>query len=115
MIRILKGEDNYLYITLRDKTSTNSNTYSFKFVNEVTREEVVVSLSDLSSYKERYSKFFTPSSTFDDNTVGFYVYYVTQQNVVIATGKMELIADDLSTLGVKRYNGYVGSYKTYTT
>jgi hypothetical protein len=34
---------------------------------------------------------------------------------IIATGKMQLTAPNLSTAGVVRYNGYNGDYKTYTT
>lgn len=118
MISIKKGQNNYIYVTLVDKRLNSSDTYSFKFVNEVTYEEVSLSLADLSQYKDRYSKFQVLTASFVNSTIGFWRYYVTQTGsgaTIIATGKMELTADNLSTTGVKRYNGYVGTYKTYTT
>jgi hypothetical protein len=117
MVAIRKGQNNYIYIALTDKRLTSSNTYAFKFVNEVTNEEVSLSLTDSSSYKDRYSKFQVLTASFSTSTVGFWRYYVTQTgsaSTVIATGKMELTADNLSNTEVVRYEGYVGSYKTYT-
>jgi lipopolysaccharide export system protein LptA len=52
-----------------------------------------------------------------NKTKGFWNYYVTQTgsgNVVIATGKMLLEADNLTNEGVSRYEGYNGNFKTYT-
>jgi hypothetical protein len=53
-----------------------------------------------------------------NGTIGFWRYYVTQTGSggnIIATGKMELTAPNLSNTDVVRYNGYNGNYKTYTT
>ena len=118
MVIIEKGEASAIYIALFDKRQTNSNTYTFLFQHEVTKEEVTLSLTDVSPFKERYSEFNILEASFQNNTVGFWRYYVTQAGSganIIATGKMELTAVNLSTAGVVRYNGYNGNYKTYTT
>jgi len=117
MIRIEYNSNQNIFISLTDKRLTTSNTYVFKFVNQVTFEEVVLTLNDISLYKNRYSKFLIPSTSFTNKTKGFWNYYVTQTgsgNVVIATGKMLLETENLSIDGVTRYEGYNGSYKTYT-
>lgn len=118
MVIIDKGAASTIYIPLFDKRETSSNTYSFLFQNEVTKEEVTLSLVDLSPFKDRYSEFDILSTSFTTGTVGFWRYYVTQSgsgSTIIATGKMELTAANLSTAGVIRYNGYNGDYKAYTT
>lgn len=118
MVIIEKGEASAIYIALFDKRQTSSNTYTFLFQHEVTKEEVTLSLTDVSPFKERYSEFNILEASFQNNTVGFWRYYVTQTGSgadIIATGKMELTAVNLSTAGVVRYNGYNGNYKTYTT
>jgi hypothetical protein len=117
MVIIQKGSASAIYIALFDKRETSSNTYTFLFQHEVTKEEVTLSLSDVSPFKERYSEFNILEASFQNSTVGFWRYYVTQTGSgadIIATGKMELTAVNLSTAGVVRYNGYNGNYKTYT-
>lgn len=118
MVIIQKGEASTIYIALFDKRQTSSNTYTFLFQHEVTKEEVTLSLADVSPFKERYSEFNILLASFQNSTVGFWRYYVTQAGSganIIATGKMELTAPNLSTSGVVRYDGYNGNYKTYTT
>ena len=118
MVIIQKGSESANFIALFDKRETSSNTYTFLFQHEVTKEEVTLSLADISTHKERYSEFNILQASFQNSTVGFWRYYVTQAGSgadIIATGKMELTAVNLSTAGVVRYNGYNGNYKTYTT
>lgn len=118
MVIIQKGSASAIFIALFDKRQTSSNTYTFLFQHEVTKEEVTLSLADVSTHKERYSEFNIIEASFQNNTVGFWRYYVTQTGSgadIIATGKMELTAVNLSTAGVVRYDGYNGNYKTYTT
>lgn len=118
MVIIQKGSASAIFIALFDKRQTSSNTYTFLFQHEVTKEEVTLSLADISTHKERYSEFNILEASFQNNTVGFWRYYVTQTGSgadIIATGKMELTAVNLSTAGVVRYDGYNGNYKTYTT
>lgn len=118
MVIIQKGSASAIFIALFDKRQTSSNTYTFLFQHEVTKEEVTLSLADVSTHKERYSEFNILEASFQNNTVGFWRYYVTQTGsgaTIIATGKMELTAVNLSTAGVVRYDGYNGNYKTYTT
>jgi len=118
MVIIQKGSASAIYLALFDKRLTSSNTYTFLFEHEVTKEQVTLSLADVSPFKQRYSEFDILQSSFTTGTVGFWRYYVTQAGSgaeVIATGKMELTAVNLSTAGVVRYNGYSGNYKTYTT
>lgn len=118
MIRIEYNTSQNIYISLNDKRLTTSDTYVFKFVNQVTFEEVTLTLNDISLYKNRYSKFLINANAFLNKTKGFWNYYVTQTgsgNEVIATGKMLLETNNLSIDGVTRYEGYNGSYKTYTT
>ena len=118
MVIIQKGSASIIYIALFDKRETSSNTYTFLFQHEVTKEEVTLSLVDVSPFKSRYSEFNILQASFNTGTVGFWRYYVTQAGSgadIIATGKMELTAVNLSTAGVVRYNGYSGNYKTYTT
>jgi hypothetical protein len=118
MVIIQKEEDSTIYIALFDKRQTSSNSYTFLFQHEVTKEEVTLNLTDVSAFKERYSEFNISEASFLNGTVGFWRYYVTQTGSggnIIATGKMELTAPNLSTTDVVRYNGYNGNYKTYTT
>jgi hypothetical protein len=117
MIRIEYNTNQNIFISLTDKRLTTSDTYIFKFINQVTSEEVILTLNDISLYKNRYSKFVIQSTSFLNKTKGFWNYYVTQigsGNNIIATGKMLLEADNLSIEGVARYEGYNGNYKTYT-
>jgi len=118
MVIITKGSNSVIYIPLFDKRTTSSNSYIFLFEHEVTKEQVTLTLSDTSPFQDRYSKFAITEASFTTGTVGFWRYNVTQSgsgSTVIATGKMELTAVNLSTAGVVRYNGYNGNYKTYTT
>lgn len=117
MIRIEYNATQNIFIPLTDKRLTTSNTYIFKFVHQVTSEEVILNLSDISNFKDRYSKFLINSTAFLNKTKGFWNYYITQTgsgNTIIATGKMLLETDNLSVEGVARYEGYNGAYKTYT-
>ena len=118
MIAIPQGANSSIYITLRDKRQTNSNIYAFRFNHEVTNEEVILTLTDAGAFKDRVSVFAITEANFDESTIGFWRYNVTQEGSgadIIATGKMQLTAPNLSTAGVIRYNGYNGDFKTYTT
>lgn len=118
MIVIPQGANTLIYITLTDKRETNSNIYTFRFNHEVTNEEVSLTLTDSSAFKDRVSVFTITEANFDESTIGFWRYNVTQEGSgadIIATGKMQLTAPNLSTAGVIRYNGYNGDFKTYTT
>jgi hypothetical protein len=118
MIAIPRGANTSIFITLTDKRETSSNVYIFKFRHEVTNEELTLTLTDTSTFKDRVSKFAITSANFTNRTIGFWRYFVTQSGSgaeVIAAGKMELTAPNLSTAGVVRYNGYNGDFKTYTT
>jgi hypothetical protein len=117
MIRIGYNTNQNIFISLTDKRLSTSNTYTFKFIHQVTKEEVSLTLNDISLYKNRYSKFIVQSNSFLNKTKGFWNYYVTQTasgSTIIATGKMLLEDDNLSIEGVTRYEGYNGSFKTYT-
>ena len=118
MIAIPQGENTSIYVTLTDKRETSSNSYIFLFEHDVTKEDVTLTLTDISTFKDRVSKFAITSANFNNRTIGFWRYYVTQSgsgSQIIATGKMQLTAANLSTAGVVRYNGYNGDFKTYTT
>ena len=118
MVIIEEGANSVIYIALFDKRETSSNSYTFLFQHEVTKEEVTLTLTDVSNFKNRYSEFSISEASFSSSTVGFWRYYVTQTGSgadIIATGKMELTAPNLSTTGVVRYEGYNGTYKTYTS
>ena len=118
MIAIPQGTNSTIRVTLTDKRLTSSNVYIFLFEHEVTKEDVTLTLTDTSNFKDRFSQFAITTANFTDKTIGFWRYYVTQSGSgaeVIATGKMELTATNLSTAGVVRYNGYNGDFKTYTT
>lgn len=118
MIAIPQGTNSTIRVTLTDKRLTSSNVYIFLFEHEVTKEDVTLTLTDTSNFKDRFSQFAITSNNFNNRTIGFWRYYVTQSGSgaeVIASGKMQLTATNLSTAGVVRYNGYNGDFKTYTT
>lgn len=118
MIAIPQGENTSFFITLTDKRETTSNVYIFSFNHEVTNENVTLTLTDTSEFKDRASLFTITEAHFEESTIGFWRYNITQSESgsdVIATGKMQLTAPNLSTAGVVRYNGYNGDFKTYTT
>ena len=118
MIAIPQGTNSTIRVTLTDKRLTSSNVYIFLFEHEVTKEDVTLTLTDTSAFKDRFSQFAITNANFTGRTIGFWRYYVTQSgsgSEVIATGKMQLTATNISTAGVVRYNGYNGDFKTYTT
>ena len=118
MIAIPQGTNSTIRVTLTDKRLTSSNVYIFLFEHELTKEQVTLTLTDTSAFKDRFSQFAITNANFTGRTIGFWTYYVTQSgsgSEVIATGKMQLTAPNLSTAGVVRYNGYNGDFKTYTT
>ncbi len=112
MVTLTKGTTGYIYLTLTDKRLTQSDTYTLLFVNEVTDEEVTMSLADISTNKNRNSKFEILDTYFSTSTVGFWRYYISQSGTNIATGKFELVSTSVND--TVRYDGYNGSYKTYT-
>jgi hypothetical protein len=117
MIRLTKNVTGYIYLSLQDKRLTSSNSYIILFTNEVTNEQVTLTLTDVSSFGSRYSKLQVLNTSFNTKTIGFWRYNVTQAgsgSVIIATGKFELVSTNLSDAGVTRYTGYNGAYKTYT-
>lgn len=57
MILINKGQNNYIWVTLEEKTTLTSPTYLFKFTNDVTGSSVKFIAVNSSSYTDRYDKF----------------------------------------------------------
>lgn len=62
MLTINKAQTKYWYLTLTEKASAPS--YVFTFTHRQTFTQVVVTLSDVSTHKERYNQFaFTEGTT----------------------------------------------------
>jgi hypothetical protein len=116
MITIQKGIDTDITLLLSDKCEVVTTQYTFKFTNDVTKEQVELQLTDSSSYPLRFSKFSIQDTDFIENTIGFWTYEVYVQDIVepISIGRMQLLEGNLADTEIKRYEDYNGSYKTYT-
>jgi len=77
--------------------------YDFKFVNDLTHEEIDVTYIDISTHKERYSLFDYITSTYTNATSGFYTYKIEYHGDLIATGRMYLMT---TTTAPIQYDGY---------
>lgn len=111
MIKIDKGQLGFFDIALSDKIDVVvSNDYEFTFENEVTGEIVTETLTDVSVYFDRYSRFNYTDDMFINSNTGFYKYTIEQGGNVIATGRMFLYTSPQNAI---TYDGYDKSVSVY--
>jgi hypothetical protein len=103
-------------VVLKDKAIIDSPYYYLKFINLTTKEDIVIgNILDTSPNKDRYSQI-TLSSI--NATTGFWKYEfgqidLSENLIIIATGKMLLMQSN-HNVNIPSYDGYDGTYKTYT-
>jgi hypothetical protein len=116
MITLQKGISTDITLLLTDKSQVTTIQYTISFINDVTKEEVELELTDTSDYPLRYSKFTIQDTDFESSTIGFWTYEVFVEDIIqpIAAGRMQLLEGNLADTEIKRYEDYNGSYKTYT-
>ena len=83
VINLTLGQTQYVYLTVKENLTTPSLNYLFRFVQRTTNAEIkFVKLNgdDVSSYKDRYSKFqFNVTALFGSGEIGEYYYYIYEQ------------------------------------
>ena len=105
MILINKNSNNYLWLTLAEKTTLSNPTYLFKFTNDLTKECVrFICSANLSTNTQRYDEFLITETSGTNNytsgvitlsPTGFWKYEVYEQssttnlNEALSTGLVE--------------------------
>ena len=113
MIAIEKNQDGFFDIVLTDKKdSFVSNVFDFVFQNQTTNEIVELTLTDISQFPERISRFEFSSTDFQSETPGFWLYFVKQNDVIFANGRMTLISESTT---FSQYDGKDKSFFVYST
>lgn len=66
-MRIVKGQENIVSLTLAEKSTLNDSQYIIKFVNELSGEKTqrVIAVDNISDY-DRYDKFIITETTVED-------------------------------------------------
>lgn len=108
--------DDYLILTLKEKSTLSNPLYNIEFTNVVTKQIVSIQLgTDLSSYKDRFNKFLiNTAALFYNYPLGQWHYKVveTTSNVVVEVGKMILVKDTAFSFNAYNTNttfkGYSG-------
>lgn len=112
MIVIEKDGNGFFDLTLFDKSmSIVGVLYDFIFVNDTTREELEFTLTDISDFPERFSRFEYVDTMFQDSTPGFWKYKVKNDDVEIAFGRMILSTTPGSFI---QYDGKDNSVYVYS-
>lgn len=98
MVTLNIGHSNdYLILTLKEKSTLSSPTYNIEFTNVLTKEVIAHQLgTDLSSFKDRFNKFLVnTTSLFYNKPLGQWNYQVTENtsNFIVEVGKMVLVKD----------------------
>lgn len=128
MLIINKNSNNYLRLTLAEKSTLTAPYYLFVFTSDVTRQEKIFTTLDISDYVYRYNEFLITESSTENlssgvvefNPTGFWGYKIYEMsdntNLLVAntTGLVEegraLIVGTATT-----QNKYVNSrtYRAY--
>lgn len=129
MIRIIKGQNNVMRLTLAEKTTLEMPFYLFVFKSDVTQQEKIFTVADTSRYRYRYNQFLiTETAGAEDlssgvvsfNPTGFWEYKVYEMadssNLSIANitglveqGRAKVIGEETSR---KKYQNS-RNYKAY--
>lgn len=113
MIAIEKDQDGFFDIVLTDKKdSFPSNVFDFVFQNQTTNEVVELTLTDISTFPDRVSRFEYTSTDFENQTPGFWLYFVKQNDIVFANGRMILTSQSTP---FSQYDGKDKSFFVYST
>ena len=105
MIRLTKGQNNSMILTLKEKQLLTAPNYLFIFKNRSSNVEikfVLLNNTDISAYKDRYNKFTITTNTYFGSALnGQYIYTIYEQTSptntnptglnLLETGEMELI------------------------
>lgn len=121
MILINKNQNNYLYVTLTEKSTLSSPYYLFEFKNDLTYQSVCFIASDISEQSQRYNKFLITetsgteiltSGTITLEPSGFWSYRIFEQTS--STNLNPSLADNTTPIEVGKVK-VVGNEITYTT
>lgn len=130
MIRILKGQNNLIVVTLLEKTTLTIPTYLFKFTNDLTHQVVKFIATNQSDATYRYDRFLitetsgatnVSSGVITLNPTGFWSYAIFEQTSttnlnedlttgVVETGKVQVIGSETN---IPKYNNNLKTYVAY--
>lgn len=115
MLVINKNSNNYITVTLLEKTTLDAPVYLFKFQNDVTGASVKFIAAEISSYTYRYNQFLITETSGTTNLtsgvitlypVGSWSYTIYEQTSTtnlderqvtgtVETGKIKVIGEDV--------------------
>jgi len=124
MTHLIKGQTNFVVLTLSEKCTLVSPNYLFVCTSRNTNEQVsfvILNGADTSNFKSRYNKFsIITSNYFASSTNGEWSYIVYEQastsnlNPSLATGVVEkgqFTLNDSSQFSFNTYNSVNNTYK----
>lgn len=88
MLKVTKGTETDIVVTLTEKTTLSNGYYLFTFIHNTTKETISKIFNfneDLSSYTDRFNKFTLPASLFTTATRGEWQYRVYEQSSAVNT------------------------------
>lgn len=127
MILISKNQNNYITVTLLEKTTLATPTYLFKFTNDIEGTSVKFIAANTSSYTSRYDQFLITETSGTTNLTsgvielspaGSWSYTIYEQEStinldetlatgIVETGKVKVVGEETVT------DKYDGTPKTY--
>lgn len=127
MILISKNQNNYITVTLLEKTTLATPTYLFKFTNDIEGTSVKFIAANTSSYTSRYDQFLITETSGTTNLTsgvielspaGSWSYTIYEQESttsldetlatgIVETGKVKVVGEETIT------DKYDGTPKTY--
>lgn len=131
MIRIRKGEENLVTLTLKEKATLIDPYYLFEFINDVTKTVVRFTTANESNYTRRYDRFtvtetsgtnYLTSGVITLSPTGFWSYKIFEQasatnldpaNAIsmVESGKVIVTGDDAEFARYNNDNTFI-SYGT---
>jgi hypothetical protein len=116
MIHLTKGQTNTIIMTLTEKQLLYNPNYLFVFTNRSSNniiKFVVLNVSDLSLYKDRYNEFSIVTNTnFSSALEGQYTYEVYEQ---ASTSNTNITGLNKLETGIMWLSGSTLTYNQYTT
>ena len=100
MLQINKGEAKNWYLTLSEKVTITNPYYLFIFTNRLTNAETAVILTDISSFKERYSEFAVEEGVTFDLDACEHLYQVYEQSSSTNTNPLNATLIEVGILKV---------------
>lgn len=120
MILINKNQNNYITVTLQEKTTLDTPYYLFKFKNDVQGNVVRFTAQDISAYPDRFNQFLITETSGTTNLTsgvielepaGFWTYTIFEQSS--STNLDESSTTSVVEVGKVRVVGSITNYQKY--